>query len=190
MLSKKILFSFVIAFFAMSTTLVAQDADGSTKKKVKSAEKTTAKILKMFAKAELTDQQKTSAKAIIEKHIASYLEAKETMGTLLPKDQMELQRAAFKKGKAEGLKKEELAAASLAATTLTEAERASYTEAKNKLESISSTIRTEIEGLLSEEQKAALPPMKKGNKKKKKKRGKGKKKKNKSQDDTEDETNN
>lgn len=188
MLSKKILFSFVIAFFAISTTLVAQDADGSTMKKGKPAKKATTKILKMFAKAELTDQQKTSAKAIIEKHIASYLEAKETMGTLLPKDQMELRRAAFKKGKAEGLKKEELAAASLAATTLTEAERASYTEAKNKLESISSTIRTEIEGLLSEEQKAALPSMKKG--KKKKKRGKGKKKKNKSQDDTEDETNN
>ena len=184
MLSKKILFSFAIAFLAVSTTLVAQDANESTMKKEKAAKKATAKIFKMFAKAELTDQQQTSAKAIIEKHIDWYIEAKETMRTLLPKDQMAVMKTALKKSRADGLEGAELTAAGLAATQLTEAEQASYIAAKSKHGSISTTIRSEIEGLLTDEQKAALPPMRKG--KKNKKRGKGKKKRKKNKDKSED----
>ncbi len=192
MLTKKILFGLLVTFLACTTTLVAQDVDGAGGKKKRDPAKLTAALwMKSYQKASLTEQQQASAKAIVEKHLESYLEAKKTWGQLLTKEQIGLQKAAMKQGKADGLKGKELAAASLAATGLTEADLATYTEAKMKGASISKTVQTEILALLTDEQKAMLPAKGKGKKGKgdseEKKKGKQKgKKKGKKKDATEE----
>ena len=180
---KKIVFGLVIMFFASTTTLMAQDAGEAVEKKKIPNKKVTAKLMRSFKKANLTDDQKASAKAIVGKHLESYMAAKKAVDELLTKDQMALGKAAMKKGRTDGLKGKELDAASLAAIGLSEAQQASYVEAKMKLSSINKTVQTEIVALLTDEQKATLPKKmrgktKKGNKKNKdgKKKGKDNKK--------------
>ena len=184
MLMKKIVFGLVVMFLASATTLTAQDA---VKKEKSPTKKATAKLMKSFKKAKLTDEQKTSAKAIVGKHMELYLAAKKAADELLTEDQMALEKAAMKKGRTDGLKGKELDAVGLAAIGLTDAKKASYVEAKKNLNSISRTVQTEILALLTDEQKAALPKQikgkkNKGDKKKKKKGKKGKKKKDKEED--------
>ena len=107
----------------------------------------------------------------------SYLAAKKAADELLTEDQMALEKAAIKKGRADGLKGKELDAAGLAAIGLTEAQQVSYVEAKTNLSSISKTVQTEILALLTDEQKATLPKKMQGKKKKgNKKKGKENKK--------------
>ena len=187
MLMKKIVFGLVVMFLASATTLMAQDADDAVKKEKSPTKKATAKLMKSFKKANLTAEQKASAKVIVGKHVESYLAAKKAADELLTEDQMALEKAAIKKGRADGLKGKELDAAGLAAIGLTEAQQVSYVEAKTNLSSISKTVQTEILALLTDEQKAALPKQikgkkNKGDKKKKKKGKKGKKKKDKEED--------
>ena len=188
MLMKKIVFGLMVMFLASTTTLMAQDADKVVKKKKSPTKKATAKLMKSFKKANLTDEQKANAKAIVGKYVESYLAAKKAADELLTEDQITLQAAAVKKGRTAGLKGKELAAAGLAAMGLTEAQQASYSEADENLNSISKTVQTEILALLTDEQKAALPKKLRGKKKKgdKKKKKKGKKdEKNEDKEDVE-----
>ena len=180
MLMKKIVFGLVVMFLASATTLTAQDA---VKKEKSPTQKATAKLMKSFKKAKLTDEQKTSAKAVVGKHMELYLAAKKAADELLTEDQMALEKAAMKKGRADGLKGKELDAAGLAAIGLTEAQQAGYVEAKAKLSSISKTVKTEILALLTDDQIAALPKKVRG---KKKKGGKKKSKKDKMEEDKQD----
>ena len=176
MLMKKIVFGLVVLFLASTTTLMAQDVDEAVKKQKSPAKKATAGMLKPFKKAKLTDEQKASAKEIVGKHLEAYLAAKKVANELLTEDQIALEKAAVKKGRADGLKRKELAAVGLAAMGLTETQKASYVEAKKNVKSISKTVQTEIVALLSDEQKATLSGKIKGKKKKgKKKKRKGKK---------------
>lgn len=194
MLTRKILFGLVVAFLACSTTLVAQDVEKAGKKKKDPTKRTTAALMRSFKKANLNDEQQASAKAIVEKHLESYLEARKATTELLTKEKIALQKEAIKKGKADGLKGKELAAAGLAATGLTEAELAGYAEAKKKVASISKTVQTEILALLTDEQKAAMPAKGKkakggdDAKMKKEKKAKKGKKKDKKKDDAEEST--
>ena len=180
MLMKKVMFGLVILFLASTTTLMAQDSGEAVKKEKSPTRKVTAKLLKSFKKANLTADQKASAKAIVGKHLESYMAAKKAADELLTEDQMALEKAAMKKGRTDGLKGKELNAAGLAAIGLSEAQQASYVEAKMKLSSISKTVQTEILALLTDEQKATLPKKMQGKKKKGNKKNKdGKKKKKK-----------
>ena len=187
MLMKKIVFGLVVMCLACTATLVAQDVDEAVKKKKSPAKKATAKLMKSFKKANLTDEQKADAKAIVGKHLEAYMAAKKAADDLLTEDQITLEKAAMKKGRTDGLKGKELDAVGLAAMGLSEAQQASYVEANKNLKSISKTVQTEILALLTDEQKAALPKQikgkkNKGDKKKKKKGKKGKKKKDKEED--------
>ena len=186
MLMKKIVFGLVVMFLASATTLMAQDADDAVKKEKSPTKKATAKLMKSFKKANLTDEQKANAKAIVGKHVESYLAAKKAADELLTEDQITLQAAAVKKGRTAGLKGKELAAAGLAAMGLTEAQQASYSEADENLNSISKTVQTEILTLLTDEQKAALPKKLRGKKKKGDKKKKKKSKKDEKNEDKED----
>ena len=69
MLMKKIVFGLMVMFLASTTTLMAQDADKVVKKKKSPTKKATAKLMKSFKKANLTDEQKANAKAIVGKHV-------------------------------------------------------------------------------------------------------------------------
>ena len=183
MLVKKIVFGLVVMFLACTPTLVAQDTDDVVKKEKSPTKKATAKLMKSFKKANLTSEQKASAKVIIGKHVESYLAAKKAAEELLTEDQLALEKAAMKKGRTDGLKGKELNAAGLAAIGLTEVQQTSYVEAKTKLSSIAKTVQTEILALLTDEQRAALPKKVRG---KKNKGGKKKKKKGKKDKDEED----
>ena len=114
------------------------------------------KELRKFANAKLTEDQRASAKAIIKQHAPSYLEAKYTIETLLPKGQAAALKKGMKAGKANGLTGAELDVAGLAATNLTEEEKARFIDARDRRNSISTTIHSEIEDLLSQEQKTAM----------------------------------
>ena len=170
MLTRKALFGLAIALLATSS-LVAQDDDMKAKKAFDRVKKTTTdKLMKMFAKAELTDEQKTQATAVVDKHIQSYVDARKAQESLLTEDHIAKRKAAMEKAKTDGLKKKEAYTAAFEAMGLSEEEKSKYDESKKKTSSVVATMRSEIEALLTDEQKAALP--KKG---KKGKKGKGKK---------------
>jgi len=172
MLTRKALFGLAIALLATSS-LVAQDNEMKAKKALERVKKTTTdKLMKMFAKAELTDEQKTQATAVVDKHIGSYVEARKAQESLLTEDHIAKRKAAMEKAKTDGLKKKEAYTAAFEAMGLTEEEKSKYDESKKKTSSVVATMRSEVEALLTDEQKAAMP--KKG-KKSKGKKGKDKK---------------
>ena len=170
MLTRKALFGLAIALLA-SNSLVAQDDDMKAKKALDRVKKSlTANVMKTFAKVELTDEQKTQATAVVDKHIESYVEARKAQESLLTKDHIAKRKAALEKAKEDGVKKKEAYAAANEAMGLTEEEKTKYDESKKKTNSIVANVRTEITALLTDEQKAAMPA-----KGKKGKKGKGKK---------------
>lgn len=168
---RKILFGLAIALFA-TTSLVAQDVDKKAKKAIERATKNvTNQMMKHFAKAELTDDQKTKATAVVEKHVKSYMEAKKAQDDLLTADQKTKRKTAMAKLKEEGVKKQELYKKAHAAMELNEETQKKFDAAKKKVNGISTGMKNEITALLTDEQKAAMPKKGKG-------KGKGKKKKN------------
>ena len=164
MLSRKIIIGFVIALVVLAVAAAIfffLGANKSEKKKKKkknksAVQKVMTKELRNFANAKLTEDQRARARAIIKQHAPSYLEAKYTIETLLPKGQMTALRKGMKAGKANGLTGAELDVAGLAATNLTEEEKARFIDARDRRNSILTTIHSEIEDLLSQEQKTAM----------------------------------
>ena len=170
MLTRKILFGLTIALLA-SSSLVAQDVEKKAKKTIdKVAQSFADKMMKAFAKAELTEEQKTQAGAIVDKHTKSYVEARKASEMLLTDEHKAKKKAAMEKAKADGLKGKKANMAANEAMGLTEEQAAKYKESKEKIAEIATTVREEITGLLTEAQVAAMP--KKGKKKKKKKKKK------------------
>ncbi len=159
MLTRKILFGLAIALLA-ATNVVAQDVDMQAKKMLDRATKTTtANMMRAFAKAELTEDQKTKAAAIVEKHMPALMEARKAQASVMTAERMEKLKAAYAKNKEDGLKGAEAMAATYAAMGLTDEDKAKYDEGKKKLGSVTATIMNEITALLTDEQKAALPKM-------------------------------
>ena len=155
----------------IAATGVAQD-EKKTKAKDKAVKSTTAQMMKAFEKAKLTDEQKGKATAIIEKHIDSLMEARKAQDAMLSKEQRQKRAAAVKKLKEEGVKGNQLWAKAMESVGLSEEEQKKYDEAKKKVGEVTAKMRMAITGLLTDEQKAALPKKGKGGKGK----GKGKKK--------------
>lgn len=171
MQTRNLLFGLVIALFA-TTSLVAQDDDAKAKKALDRATKNLAtQTMKHFAKASLTDEQKTKATAVVEKHVKSFMEARKAQDALLTDEQKAKRKAAIAKAKEDGVKKSEIFKLGHAALGLSEELQKKFDEAKKKINGVNATIKSEITAMLTDEQKAAMPKKKKGGKGK----GKGKK---------------
>ena len=190
MLTRKILFGLAIALLA-SGSLVAQEAEKTAEKASneasfdKVAQSFADKMMKSFAKAELTEQQKTQAGDIVGKHMQSYIDARQASDSLLTDEQKAKKKAAMKQAKSDGVKGKKANMAANEAMGLTEDQAASYKASKERVAEISATVKAEITGLLSEEQVALLPKKRKGKKEKKPKGEKKKKKKKKKKKDKE-----
>jgi len=129
MLTRKILFGFVIALLS-TTSLVAQDDDTKAKKALdRVKKKLTANVMKSFAKTELTDDQKAQATAVVENHIVSYAAAKKAQESVLTEDHIASRKVVLENAKADGVKRKAACAAATEAMGLTEEEKASYVEA-------------------------------------------------------------
>jgi hypothetical protein len=170
----KVLFSLTLAL-VIAATCTAQDAakkaDGKDKKAMERAVKnTTSQMMKTFAKANLTEEQQAKAKAVIEKHIGSLIEARKAQDALLTDDQKKARTEAMAKAKEDGTKGPKLAAVGTKAMGLTGEDLEKYNAAKKKVNDASAQIKDAIMALLTDEQKAAMPKPKAGGKKGKKKK--------------------
>jgi len=175
---RKVLFGLAIALFATSS-LVAQDVDKKAKKALERATKSaTTQMMKQFEKASLTDDQKSKATAIVEKHVKSLMEARKAQDALLSDEQKEKRKAAVAKAKAAGKKGQAMTKAGFEAMGLSDETLKKYNAAKKKVNEVNGKMKAAIMALLSDEQKAAMPKARakgkgKGKGKPKKKDGDG-----------------
>ncbi len=180
-MTKTRLFLGLALALCFATVGTAQDeAKGKAKGKERALKTTTTQMMKAFEAAELTDEQKKKAAAIVEKHINAVIAARQAVSELLTKDQQKAKQAATKKAKEDGLKGAEATAAVNKALGLSEADMAKYKEAMKKPQEVTAKIKAAITELLTDDQKAALPKPKG---KKGAAKGKGKKKKGDGGDD-------
>lgn len=168
----RVLFSLALAF-VVTATCVAQDADKKKGKKAtdRAIKNTTSQMMKAFAKVELTEEQQAKAKAIIEKHIGSLIEARKAQDGILTDDQKKARTEAIAKAKEDGTKGAKLAAVGTKAMGLSKEDAKKYSDAKKKVTATTAKIKGAIMELLTDEQKAAMPKRGKGKKGKKKKDG-------------------
>ena len=176
----KVLLSLTLAL-VVSVTCFAQDNDKKAKKANERAVKnTTTQMMKFFAKANLTDEQKEKATAVITKHVGDLMAARKAQDSMLTAEQKKARTEAIAKAKKDGAKGGKLAAVGTKALGLSEEDMKKYNAAKKKVNDINMKMREAIMAMLSDEQKAALPKRggaKKGAKKGGKKGGKKGKKK-------------
>lgn len=146
----------------VTATCVAQDADKKQDAKAKKAteravKNTTDQLMKAFAKANLTDEQKQKATALIEKHIGSLMEARAAQNALLTDEQKKNRTEAVAKAKEEGTKGNKLAIIGTKALGLSREKMKEFNAAKKKVTAVTAKMKEEITDLLTDEQKAALP---------------------------------
>lgn len=172
---RKVLFGLAIALFATSS-LVAQDVDKKAKKALERATKNaTNQMMRQFEKANLTDDQKSKASAIVEKHVKKLNEARKEQEALLSDEQKAKRKEASEKAKADGKKGQAMFKAGFEAMGLSGDTLTKFNECKKKITGVNGQIKKEITALLTDEQKAAMPKKGKGKGKGKgAKKGKGK----------------
>ena len=171
----KVWFSLALAVM-MAATCVAQDTDKkkdqkADKAKARAIKNTTAQMMKAFSKANLTDEQKEKATAIVEKHIASLIDARKAQDALLTDEQKKSRTEAVAKAKEDGTKGNKLNVIGTKAMGLSKEKMKEYNAAKKKVNGVTAKMREAITALLTDEQKAAMP--KKGARKGKKKKADG-----------------
>ena len=166
---QRVLFTLVLGFL-VSASCFAQDATKAEKRKAKAVKNTTKQMMKQFSAAELTDEQKEKATALVEKHIVAMMEARKAQEDLLSDEQKEKRKAGIAKAKEDGVKGNKVFAAGIEAMELGEDKLKEFNACRKKQAEITDKVKSGIKELLTEEQLAALP--KKGNRK-----GKGKNKK-------------
>jgi hypothetical protein len=153
----KVLLSLTLAL-VVSVTCFAQDNDKKAKKANERAVKnTTTQMMKFFAKANLTDEQKEKATAVIEKHVADLIAARKAQDSMLTAVQKKARTEAIAKAKKDGAKGGKIAAVGTKAMGLSEEEMKKYTAAKKKVNDINMKMRETIMAMLTDEQKAAMP---------------------------------
>lgn len=167
----KILFTMMLACLVCANCLAQDETKTSnpkaTKAKAKAVKTLTTQLMKAFSAANLTDEQKTKAAALIEKHIGGVMEARKAEASLLTDEQKKARTAAMAKAKEDGLKGAEMNKAVTAALGLSEEKLKELSAAKKKITAAQNKIKNAITGLLTDEQKAAMPKKGKGGKKKK-----------------------
>lgn len=156
----------------VTATCVAQDTDKKQDAKAKRAteraiKNTTAQMMKTFSKANLTDEQKEQAAAVIKKHVGSLIKARQAQDALLTDEQKKNRTEAMAKAKEEGAKRNKLNAAGTKAMGLTKEEMKKYNAAKKQVTQVTAKMKEAITALLTDEQKALMP--KRGNRRGKKK---------------------
>jgi hypothetical protein len=168
----KVLFSLTLMLLVAANCVAQDDAKAAKKKKAmdRAVANATKQIMKSFGKVELTEEQQTKAKEIVTTHIAKLQEAKKAQDGLLSDDQKAKRKEGIAAAKEEGVKGNKVWAAGVKAMGLNEEEQKAYDAAKKKVNEVNAAIKKEVMGLLTDEQKAALPKKgKKGGKKKMKK---------------------
>ncbi len=159
---RKLLFSLTLAFLVVANCVAQEETKTEHNPKASQATaraiaNTTKQMMKRFAAVELTDEQKEKATGIVEKHIASLMEAKQALDGLLSDEQKEKRKAGVAKAKAEGVKGSKVYAAGIEAMGLSEEDAKKFEAAKKKLYGVSGKIQGAITALLTEEQKSKMP---------------------------------
>ena len=165
----KVFFSLALALI-VTATCVAQDAekkvtdkkqDAKADKADKATERaiktTTAQMMKTFKKANLTDEQKEKAAAVVKKHIGSLMEARKAQAALLTDEQKKSRTEAMAKAKEEGTKGNKLNVVGTKAMEMSEEQTKKYNAAKRKVNQATKKMKEAITALLTDEQKALMP---------------------------------
>jgi hypothetical protein len=168
---QRVLFSLMLAFL-VSANCLAQDektetsSPKATKAKARAIKATTTQLLKAFGAANLTDEQKEKAAALVEKHIQGVLDARAAEGSFLTAAQKKARTDAIAKAKKDGVKGKKVAAAAVAAMGLSEEQLAEYNAVKKNVNAAQNKIKDAITALLTDEQETSLSKKGKGGKKK------------------------
>ena len=157
----KICFS-VTLLLIVTAVCVAQDADEKQDAKAKEAteraiKNATTQMMKSFAKANLTDEQKEKAQAVVKKHIGSLMEARTAQAALLTDEQKKTRIEAMAEARADGAASNKLNGIGTKAMGLTQERLNEYTVAGKKVNEISEKIHAAMTALLTNEQKALMP---------------------------------
>ena len=172
---RKIAIALIGAFVVsmLSTQSFAQDDD----KKKKRGNQFMKNMMRPFAKAELTDEQKKKATALIKENAKELMALQKEMGSIFTAEKRKARREAQKKAKAEGLKGKKAAEFVWKEIGLSDDDRKKMMEANKKFNQARMKVQREIYAMLTDDQKAKVKSRAlKGGK------GKGKRKKKKKKD--------
>ncbi|MEE2640036.1 MAG: hypothetical protein VX768_05375 [Planctomycetota bacterium] len=159
----RVLLMMTLAIGAMTNQSSGQD---EKKKKGKKGQRNqTAQLLGRYKDVGVNEEQESKMKKIIKEFSAKMQDLRKEANKAFPAEARKARQAAGKKARAEGLKGKDLQAAINKAAPVPEAAVAT----QKKLAEMTKELRTALDNVLTDEQKAKLP--KKGGK------GKGKKKK-------------
>lgn len=165
MQTRRILLSLTVGACVMTSVLAncfaQDDAKPSDKKNKQAAARaikgTTARMMKLFTPANLTEEQKEQATAMIKKQVPKILAARKAKEALLTPEQKKARKAAVAKLKEQGVKGAKRVKGGIAAMELSDEELSQFNSANEKISKATQQIRRQITGLLSEEQLAAMP---------------------------------
>ena len=158
--------SFVLALVAV----VASSALGEKKKRVKkdpAAMAAERKIGQWEKKIELTEEQKTQIKEIATASQPKVTAATDAVTALLTDEQKEARKAALKQSKADGIAAKECKAFVMEKLNLTDEQKEKMTELDAEVKKVQKGINQEMMAVLTDEQKMAVKPARKGKGKKK-----------------------
>lgn len=157
----KILFSLTLAFLVAANCMAQDETKTSNPRAKKATERaiknTTTQMMKAFEKANLTDEQKEKAQAIIAKHVPKVMAARKAQDGLLSDEQKAKRKEAIAKAKEDGAKGNKVAAVGIKAMGLSDEELEKFNAAKKKVTQANGKIKNAIMALLTKEQKTAMP---------------------------------
>ena len=158
----------VALMLGLTVTAFGQNQEGRMKKAQERALKNmSTQLMKGFAAAKLTDEQKEKATAVLKEHLPKLMEARKAQDSILTDEQKEARKAAVAKAKEEGLKGAKMTQAGLKAMELSEEQVAKFDAAKKHFAEIMGKVKSKVTSMLNEEQQAAMKTAAKG-------KGKGK----------------
>ncbi len=150
--------------------------DGATKRADKKAERMKARALDTLSKRQLkkyeaiglTDEQKESFKSVFEKHVEAFMASKAEVEKVASKEQKATYLKTLKSAKADGLKPIDAKKKAVEAMGLDADKAESFKAAMKETEKTNKMIRSDLEALMTDAQKALLKPQgsKKGGKEK------------------------
>ena len=151
---KKIIHTLSILLFAFAFTAPTFAAEKKNKK--------TPSAIKVPKGIELTDEQKSKVDALNKEFGPKLVACRKEAASVISVDQKKARSEAMKAAKAAGKKGKEIKAAAEVAFKVTEDQKQKLTECKKAMGALQKEIRSQLAGILTDEQKAKL----KGGKKK------------------------
>ena len=155
--------AWLIAFSAMSIGAIANAQDEKKKQRQGQRRGLAQQVMARFRNVDFSDEQKAKVKEITKKYSAKVAEIRKESNGLMTAEQRKARSEALRNARKEGMKYNEALAAADKKAGLSEELIAKLKESQKKMQALQKEIGAEVNGILTDEQKAKIRKSRKGN---------------------------